>query len=122
VLGELGLAELVGGGSTAVGAGPLGAIEFTAPEIIWGQDATRQTDVWSLGMTLHRVLTAEGALGDIPQDSILNACRHVLHNRPAVATSVDEPTRLLLERCFAPEATNRYPTALDFANAVDQTI
>ncbi|MGK0227247.1 MAG: serine/threonine protein kinase [Thermoproteota archaeon] len=122
VLGELGLAELVGGGSTTVGAGPLGALEFTAPEIIWGHPASRQTDIWSLAMTLHRVLTGSGALGQIPKAGILDACRHVLHTRPEIDASLDPATRQLLERCFNPDPESRHLTAEEFADDVDQTI
>lgn len=122
VLGELGLAELVDGGSTQVGAGPLGAIEFTSPEIMWGHLASRQTDLWSLAMTLHRVLTGKGALGEIPTTGLLDACRHVLHTEPTIDTTLDQPTQQVLARCFEPETGNRYATALEFAYDLDATI
>ncbi len=121
VLGELGLAQMVGGGTTHVGAGPLGAMEYTAPDIIWGDPGSRQTDLWSLGMTLHRALTGRGALGDMPEESILAACRHVLHTRPQIDPSIDANTRAILDRCFATDTEQHFHTALDFADALAPT-
>lgn len=122
VIAELGLAQLVGGRSTTVGGGPLGALEFTAPDIIWGNDATRRTDIWSLGMTLHRALTGASALGDIPETGLLDACRHVLETRPVVDAGLDSPTRIVLERCFAEEVAEGYSTAEEFALDLENTM
>lgn len=117
VIGELDLAQLLGGGSTMIG-GPLGTLEFTAPEIILGNAASRRTDVWSLAMTVHRALTDESAIGQIPDTSLIEACRHLIHTRPTISDALPGAVREVVEQSLAEEPTDRFATAADFAAAL----
>lgn len=122
LVAELGLAQLIDGRSTTVGGGPLGALEFTSPDIIWGHDASRRTDIWSLAMTLHRCLTGTSALGSMPETGLLDACRHVLETRPQVDEAIDQTTQSILDRCFAEDLSHRYATAQEFATDIENTL
>lgn len=117
VIGELDLAQLLGGGSTMIG-GPLGTLEFTAPEIILGNAASRRTDIWSLAMTVHRALTGESAIGEIPDTSLIEACRHLIHTRPTISEALPATVQSVVERSLAEEPTDRFATAADFAAAL----
>lgn len=117
-LADLGLAQLLDQTTTTTGAGPIGSIEYIDPEIIWGNQASRRTDVWSLAMTMYRALTGTGALGEIPTTGILDACKHVLHTRPNFDAAPNDKTREVLERATAEDHDARYATAAEFAGDV----
>jgi len=119
-LSDLGLAQFLTPGMTTTGLGPVGSIEYMEPDVIWGERAARASDVWSLGLTLHRVVTGEGVFGTIPEGSVLEAFRHVLHQRPALSSALPDGLRPIVERAVAAERAERYPTALEFANALEQ--
>jgi hypothetical protein len=74
--------------------------------------------VWSLGITLHCVLSDLPPLGDIPTDSLLAAFRHVVHNRPTLDHSFEPELLGVISRCLAP-IDKRFGTALDLADELD---
>ncbi|NND76004.1 MAG: serine/threonine protein kinase [Ilumatobacter sp.] len=119
-LGDLGLAQMLTPGMTTTGIGPIGSIEYMEPDVIWGERAARASDVWSLGMTLHRVVSGEGAFGVIPEHNVLDAFRHVLHRRPAISEQLPEEFRPIVERAVAAERSDRYSTAAEFAADLDR--
>ncbi len=119
-LGDLGLAQILTPGMTTTGIGPVGSLEFMEPDIIWGERASRATDVWSLGLTLHKVVTGEGAFGDIPESNVLEAFRHVLHQRPTLSPSLPDELRPIVERALEEKRGDRYPTALALAEDLEQ--
>jgi len=73
-LSDLGLAHVIAPGVTVTGMGSVASIEYTDPEQLQGAPAGPATDVWSLGVTLHRVLSGSGIYGeDLPADDGLLA-------------------------------------------------
>lgn len=119
-LSDLGLAQILTPGMTTTGMGPVGSIEYMEPDVIWGERAARASDVWSLGVTLHRVVTGTGVFGPIPEDNVLDALRHVLHSVPALSPSLSSELRPIIERALAAERSERYSTALDFATDLER--
>lgn len=119
-LGDLGLAQLLAPGMTTTGMGPIGSIEYMEPEVIWGERAARSSDIWSLGLTLHRVISGEGAYGVIPERNVLDAFRHVLHRRPEVSERLPAEFRPIVERAIAPERSERYQTAQELADDLER--
>lgn len=112
-LADLGLASMLEGRTT--GVGPIGSLEFIDPSVIRGNDASRRSDIWSLGLTAHRVLAGTSVYGDIPSASILEACRHVLHTPPALDASLDAGTRAVIEKATAPDPKDRHRSAAELA-------
>lgn len=121
-LSDLGLAQMFGGATTTIGAGPIGSLEYIEPSVIRGQQASRRSDIWSLGLTLHRALTGVGVYGTIPDTGILDACRHVLHTRPSLHTGLDGKVGAVIERSTAENPDDRYSSAIDFAADVADLI
>jgi len=119
-LSDLGLAQIVNPGQTATGIGPVGTIEFLAPELVRGDSASRASDVWSLGVTLHSVLSGRPVYAHLPDGSLVDALRHVLSGRPTIDAAITGPVTGVIERCLMPHPTDRYSSAADLATALQE--
>lgn len=120
VIADLGLAQVINPGQTVTGIGPVGTIEFLAPEIIRGDVASRASDIWSVGVTLHRSLTGTSVYEDLPDESLLHALRHIIAVRPTIDSSLPEDQQSLIERCLAENPEDRFATAEELADALEE--
>ncbi len=121
-LGDLGLAQILSPGQTVTGIGPVGTIEYLSPEQVQGHKASRASDVWALGVTLHRTLTGRGVYASFPVGSLLDALRHVTTVRPTLDSNLDDGTTSVVEQCLSESPGDRFPTALDLAEALDALV
>ncbi len=117
-LGDLGLAQIINPGLTVTGIGPVGTIEYLAPELVQGQVASRATDIWAIGVTLHRALTGRGVYQSFPVESLLDALRYVLTARPTVDERLDPATSGIISRCLAEDPAARFQTAAELADSL----
>jgi eukaryotic-like serine/threonine-protein kinase len=117
-LGDLGLAQVVNPGQTVTGIGPVGTIEYLAPEQVQGHRASRASDIWSFGVTLHRALTGRSIYDAFPSGSLLEALRHVTDTRPTVAAELDGDVAGVIHRCLDENPGGRYRTATELAEAL----
>lgn len=117
-LGDLGLAQIINPGQTVTGIGPVGTIEYLAPEQVQGQKASRASDIWALGVTLHRAITGRGVYQSFPVDSLLDALRFVLTSRPTLDQELDAAAQPIIERCLMEDPAARYQTAAELAEAL----
>jgi serine/threonine protein kinase len=117
-LADLGLAQTLAGATATIGTGPIGSLQFIDPDLVWGGQASRATDIWSLGITLHCALSDVQPFGEIPTDSLLAAFRHIVHNRPTLDDTFEPDLRAVVERCIAPPEV-RFQTATELADALD---
>jgi len=118
-LSDLGLAQVVQPGLTVTGMGPIGSVEFMDPGIMRGARASRASDIWSLGVTLHRSLTGKGLYGELADNEPLLAMRKVLSSAPTVDSSLDPAVAALVEMCLANDPADRPPTALAVAERIE---
>ena len=118
-LSDLGLAQTLAPGTTVTGLGPIGTVEYLEPAILLGQRGSRSTDIWSLGITLHRALTGQGVYGELPAHDPLLAVRTVLSTRPALAPTLDPRDADLIGRCLAQDPAERPATALALAEQLE---
>lgn len=118
LLGDLGLAQVLNPGQTVTGIGPVGTIEYLAPEQVQGHPASRATDIWALGVTVHRSLTGRGVYPSFPVGSLLEALRHVTGARPAIDPELDPPIAAVIERCLHEDPAGRYSTADELTDAL----
>jgi eukaryotic-like serine/threonine-protein kinase len=110
-LSDLGLAQILSPGQTITGIGPIGTIEFMEPGVILGERAGRASDIWALGVTLHRALTGVSVYGEIPTQELVAALRHVLETPPGLAAGLTEGEAELIAWCLSPERADRPPAA-----------
>lgn len=117
-LSDLGLAHVMLPGVTLTGMGPVASIEYTDPELLQGSPASQATDVWSLGVTLHRVLSGQSIYGsDLPADDGLLALRKALVAEPQLASGLPPAAADLIAACIGPAQAR--PSAEDFARQLD---
>ncbi len=117
-LGDLGLAQIINPGQTVTGIGPVGTIEYLAPEQVQGQQASRASDIWALGVSLHRTLTGRGVYESFPVDSLLEALRYVLTVRPTLDQDLDPAVEAVISRCLVEDPSGRYKTAAELSQAL----
>jgi serine/threonine protein kinase len=118
-LTDLGLAEIVNPGQTATSVGGVGSVEFIDPSILLGERASRRSDIWSLGATLHQALAGRGLFGELPPEP-LAAIRKVLTGQAEVDPSIPAAERSIIERCVGSDTTERFATARELADELDR--
>ena len=117
-LSDLGLAHVLTPGVTLTAMGPVGSLEYVDPELLQGAATTTATDLWSLGVTLHRVLSGRGIYGsDLPADDGLLAVRRIVTTAPQIAAGLPPRAADLIAACIGP-AEGR-PSASEFAGELD---
>ncbi len=118
-LSDLGLAQVLNPGQTVTGFGPIGAIEYMEPGVVRGEPASRASDVWALGATLHKALSGASVFGDIPTDDVLTALRHVLTTTAEVSPGLEGGLREVIESCVAAAPEDRPGTAIELAERLE---
>jgi serine/threonine protein kinase len=126
LLADFGIARLSsneGGKLTATG-GLLGTPAYMSPEQARGDDVTPGTDVYALGVVLYEMLTGKQPYeAETPMKVLL---KHITD--PVPRLSAVDPNRfnpameLVLARALAKSPTNRYQTATEMADDLDQAI
>lgn len=119
VLSELGLAQLLDPGLTT-GIGPVGAIDYVAPEVAVGDKGSPASDVWALGVTLHQALSGHSIYGAEAPDNILDGFRRVTSGRWSLEPSLVDDDRRVIEQCLQRDPEARIASAAALADALDQ--
>jgi eukaryotic-like serine/threonine-protein kinase len=118
-LSDLGLAHVIAPGVTVTGMGPVASLEYTDPALLLGGRATPASDVYSLGVTLHRVITGRSIFGqDLPSDDGLLALRRVMSATVQLSPGLPPAVAELIRQCTGPEADR--PPAGQFAERLTE--
>jgi eukaryotic-like serine/threonine-protein kinase len=116
-LSDLGLSQLLSPGMMVTGLGQIG-LEYTDPAMMTGANASRATDIWSLGASLHFALTGKGVHGDLPSGEPLLLVRSILASHPTVDPSVPGDAAELVAACIAADPAARPKTAAEVAERI----
>ncbi len=90
---DFGIAKLLPGAASEETRGltraeqPVMTLEYASPEQVRGEPVTTATDVYALGLLLHRLLTGEHPY-DVPGESLAAAARAVCEAEPARPSQV----------------------------------
>jgi len=118
-LSDIGLAHLQAPGMSSTGLSALASLEYADPALLKGAKASRQTDIWSLGMVLHHAVAGRSAYGVRTATDAVGAMREFLGARPQVDPAVDPAHRAVIERCIAEDPGDRFVTAAELADAIE---
>lgn len=117
-LGDVGLVHILNPGQTITSASRVSTIEYLSPELIQGQQASRASDIWSAGATLHKALTGQALFPELPTESLIAALRHILNERPVLGDALRNGERQLIEMAVAADPAERPATAEELAKQV----
>ena len=119
-LNDLGIAEE---DFVAKGAIPTGSIGFMAPEVALGHHASPQSDLFSVGATLHLMLTGKPVFPDVDRQDVLMALRHVSSTRPKVVEDPRFPELLTIaQECLAEDPKERPDDAASVAARIEAAL
>lgn len=120
-LSDLGLAQIAPG-LEASSVAPVGTLEYLAPEIAAIGPATRASDIWSLGVTLHAALSSHELYPDMPRSGLVAALRHIRGTPPRIDGDLPSAVRVCLFECLSTEPTDRPSTAELVADQLDAIV
>jgi serine/threonine-protein kinase len=109
-------------GLTATGR-VLGTTDYVSPEQALGHEVTEQSDVYSLGVVLWEMLIGEPPFKAESQVAV--AMKHVQQPVPDVQRlrpDVSSALAAVVDRATAKELRNRYATAEDFVQDLEQVL
>lgn len=118
-LSDPGLASYLNPGMTLTGRLGIPEVDFIAPAIIRGQAASRETDLWSLGATLHYVASGQSIFPDLDRSGPVASLSAVLNTAPTIAQSLPGPVEDIVRQCLEPQHANRPATAAALAEHID---
>ncbi|MEK6373175.1 MAG: protein kinase [Acidobacteriota bacterium] len=119
---DLGISKSLESGQTMTGTGQfLGKLQYASPEQFSGQIDGR-SDLYSLGVTLYKLLTnADAFVGDNVQlmtGHLLHPPRRFEEAAPDVA--IPEAVQQVIYRALEKDPNNRYADAMEFCAAVEE--
>jgi eukaryotic-like serine/threonine-protein kinase len=117
-LSDLGLTQVLAPELTMTSMGAPASVEFVDPALLLGAHASRASDIWSLGATLHWAVAGEGFYGAVPDNEPLLAMRRILSSTPTISPALDPELAALVTRCIAKEVADRPRTADEVADAI----
>ncbi|HET6965048.1 MAG TPA: hypothetical protein VFH58_09785 [Acidimicrobiales bacterium] len=95
--------------------GPWQELVSVDPELLAGESPGRASDIWSLGATLHAVLSQRPLFPGIESDEPVTAVQRVMFTRPEPDADLPAALRELIASCLSPDPADRPPSALDVA-------
>jgi serine/threonine protein kinase len=90
-------------------------ISTVDPDLLCGETATRGSDIWSLGATVHDALSSVSLYEGIEDDEPVTAVQRVLFSRPVVDQHLPRGVVDLVTACLEADPAARPTTALEVA-------
>jgi serine/threonine-protein kinase len=98
----------------------VGTVGYIAPEVIRGEDATPQSDVFSLGVVLYEMLTGRRPFEDKRMERVIHATLTLDPELPGrLVAGVPRELDRVVARALKRSRAERYPDARSRANDLD---
>ncbi len=110
-LADASLLAVLDPGRTTAGTRAGDSVDLTDPSILLGAVPSRASDVWSLGATLHRMLTGQSLFGVVPDVGETEALRHVIVAPARLGPSLSPAEARIIADCVAEDPVERPLTA-----------
>jgi serine/threonine-protein kinase len=113
VLTDFGIARSAGAAQLTAAGSVLGTAAYISPEQAMGEQASRLSDVYALGVVAYQCLAGRRPFeGEQPLEI---AMRHVREVPPPLPPDTPPQVRAIVERAMAKDPAARWPTASAFA-------
>ena len=113
VLSDFGIARLANSQTTSIGGS--GTIAFTAPEVLRGERSSMAGDIWSVGATLHSLVSGRSPYAVTDRDTLqAMVTRALVGSEPAADLPVSQSLRSIISRCLSNDPSDR-PNAAELA-------
>lgn len=100
-----------------------GKTGYMSPEQARGQKADRRTDIYSMGVVLHELLTGRPLHGDLEGDALLEAVRRGRVEPPSTyALGIPPELDELTLKVLSPEPKERFQTAREVSSALSRAL
>jgi serine/threonine protein kinase len=99
-----------------------GTLPYMSPEQVRGETQffDGRTDIWSLGVIFYQLLTGQRPFQGTKRQLARQICDRPPKPLRQIDDSIPESLEVTCLRCLEKEVTNRWATAMDFANALRQ--
>jgi serine/threonine-protein kinase len=118
---DFGVAKRVGEGAATVTGQIVGTPEYMSPEQAQGLKVDTRSDIYALGIVLYEIFTGHVPFrGETPISTIL---KHLNDPPPLdgpLAAGIPETLKPVLRRCLAKNQADRYATARDVREALEE--
>jgi eukaryotic-like serine/threonine-protein kinase len=99
----------------------IGTVAYMSPEQAEGKILDHRSDIFSLGILLHQMITGRRPFGGDSHASVVSS---ILRDTPPAITALNPelPTRLarIIQRCLEKEPSRRYQSAVDLKNDLSE--
>lgn len=121
ILTDFGIAKILGGESyTATGAS-VGTATYMSPEQVRGSRTDHRSDIYSIGVMLFEILSGQPPFqGDSTFQIMLKHINEPIPDIRTLDNELPENLVLVLEKALAKQPANRFQTAVEMAEAVEE--
>ena len=112
---DFGIAKAASKASQTRSGALKGKLQYMSPEQAWGKDIDYRSDIFSLGLVLHEMLTSEKVFAGDSELSVLEQVRDPIIPAPSVKnTDVDAEIDRIVFLALNADREERYQSAQDF--------
>jgi TonB family protein len=112
---DFGIAKAASKASQTRSGALKGKLQYMSPEQAWGKDIDFRSDIFSLGLVLHEMLTSEKVFAGDSELSVLEQVRDPIIPAPSVKnTEVDAEIDRIVFLALNADREERYQSAQDF--------